>query len=91
MKIRLFVSLLILILSITSCVSSKKNPTAGRYSGKQSSYMDAVSMKKRPVSGRIPGKTQFSPDPVVAKKTAVRKNFIIRNAETNYLGQQSPR
>lgn len=91
MKIRLVASFLILFFIITSCASSKKNPTAGRYAGKQSSYMDAVSMKKRPISGRIPGKTQFSPDPVVAKKTAVRKNFIIRNAETNYLGQQSPR
>ncbi len=65
MKLRLLGVFMVVVISVSSCASAKRNPVAGKYAGKQIAYKDPVSIKKK----------------------SVRKSFIIKDAETIYLGQ----
>lgn len=87
MKLRLIVSFMILIITIASCSIVNRNPVAGKYSVKHRSNRDAIAMKKNPFAGRGLSKPQAHMNATSMKTKPVRKNFIIKNAETTYLGQ----
>ncbi|NOU47330.1 MAG: hypothetical protein HOO86_09735 [Bacteroidales bacterium] len=87
MKLRLIVSFMILIITITSCSLANRNPVAGRYSDKHRSNRNAIAMKKNAFAGRGLSKPQAHMNASSMKTKPVRKNFIIKNAETTYLGQ----
>jgi hypothetical protein len=91
MKIRLIGFFLMLMLVTSSCLSSKKNPTSGRYAGRKPSYMNAASMKSKPFDRKNSAKFHPFPNPITAKQQPLRKNYIIKNARTFYLGQQNPK